>query len=186
MFISTCAVHDQILDDRLLDESAPAVVADPLRCAQGRHRTVRAQLWVRCRFSDLRLRQTGIYGIDRPATRSRWYRLVNNVVQGRAVECRRGGKEVHVSDVAKAAPLLLRVPGVAGEVFNCYDRYVSEYEVAQLAAQCAGATRCVSGERTRPKHEIQTGKIRQLGLEFGGEPLLRQTISDMVQLIQPS
>ena len=42
----------------------------------------------------------------------------------------------------------------------------------------------VSGEPTRPKHEIQTDKIRRLGMVFGGETLLRHTIHEMVQQIQ--
>ena len=186
VFISTCAVHDRILDDRPLDEAHPLWSLTHY----GAHKAAIEQFvhsyGFGAGFPICALRPTGIYGIDRPVTRSRWYRLVNSVVQGRAVECRRGGKEVHVADVARATLLLLRAPGVAGEAFNCYDRYVSEYEVAELAAQCAGRAAVLSGERTRPQHEIQTGKIRQLGMDFGGEPLLRQTISQMVQQIQQS
>ena len=36
-------------------------------------------------------------------------------VRGIDVTCRRGGKEVHAADVAKAAALLLAAPGIAGE-----------------------------------------------------------------------
>jgi hypothetical protein len=61
---------------------------------------------------------------------------------------------------------------------------VSEYEVAQLAAECSGREAHISGEPTRPKHEIQTDKIRGLGMEFGGETLLRHTIDEMVRKIQ--
>ena len=184
VFISTCAVHEQILDDRPLDEAHPLWP----RTHYGAHKAA-LEKFVHSYglgegFPICALRPTGIYGIDHPLVRSKWYRLVHRVVRGRPVECRSGGKEVHVADVAKAAALLLQSPGIAGEAFNCYDRYVSEFEVARLAAESAGRDPQVSGEPTRPKHEIQTDKIRRLGMVFGGETLLRHTIHEMVQQIQ--
>jgi nucleoside-diphosphate-sugar epimerase len=62
------------------------------------------------------LRPTGIYGVARPVASSKWFDLVEAVAHGQAVECRRGGKEVHAADVAKAVEILLSAEGVAGEV----------------------------------------------------------------------
>ncbi len=184
VFISTCAVHEKILDDRPLDEAHPLWSLTHY----GAHKAAIEKFVHSYGLGDgypiCALRPTGIYGIDRPLTRSKWYPLVRDVVQDRPVECRRGGKEVHVTDVARATALLLEAPEIAGEAFNCYDRYVSEYEVAQLAAEFAGRDLALPGEPTRPKHEIRTDKIRQLGMVFGGEPLLRATIGEMVQAIQ--
>ena len=67
------------------------------------------------------------------------------VVRGESVTCRRGGKEVHAADVARAAQLLLTADGITGEVFNCYDRYVSEFEVATLAKDISGSTAEIQG-----------------------------------------
>ena len=184
VFISTCAVHEKILDDRPLDEAHPLWSFTHY----GAHKAAIEKFVHSYGLGDgypiCALRPTGIYGIDRPLSRSKWYPLVRNVAQNRPVECRRGGKEVHVTDVARATALLLEAPGIAGEAFNCYDRYVSEYEVAQLAAEFAGRDFAVSGEPTRPKHEIRTDKIRERGMVFGGESLLRATIGEMVQAIQ--
>jgi nucleoside-diphosphate-sugar epimerase len=184
VFISTCAVHEQILEDRPLDEAHPLWP----RTHYGAHKAA-IEKFVHSYglgegYSICALRPTGIYGIDRPLARSKWCRLVRTVLRGDSVECHRGGKEVHVTDVARAATLLLDAPQVAGQAFNCYDRYVSEYEVAETAAELAGVSISIQGERTRPKHEIHTEKIRQLGMEFGGTPLLRSTIGEMIQQIQ--
>ena len=119
-------------------------------------------------------------------TRSRWYRLVNSVVQGRAVECRRGGKEVHVVDVARATLLLLQVRGWPARPSTAMTDMCRSTKWRNWPLSAPVAHPVLSGERTRPQHEIQTGKIRQLGMDFGGEPLLRQTISQMVQQIQQS
>jgi len=110
---------------------------------------------------------------------------VSAVVQGKAVTCRRGGKEVHAGDVAKAIGILLAAEGIAGQAYNCYDRYVSEYEVAMIAKRLSGSSSVVLGQETSPKHQIETGKLRALGMEFGGEALLESTIAQMVKVVQP-
>jgi nucleoside-diphosphate-sugar epimerase len=86
VFISTCAVHDVIIDDRPLDE------AHPLRPAShyGAHKAALeafvhsygfGQGWPICA-----LRPTGIYGLDRPPQQTRWFDLVGQVVRGERIE----------------------------------------------------------------------------------------------------
>ena len=128
------------------------------------------------------LRPTGVYGVARPIQNSKWCDLVSAVVRGDTVQCSRGGKEVHAADVAKATGILLTADGIAGEAFNCYDRYVSELDVATLAKELSGSTSEIIGETMQPKHQIVTDKIRALGMQFGGDELLRQTIADLVEV----
>ena len=111
---------------------------------------------------------------------------MKQVVNGQRVEARRGGKEVHAADVARAVELLLEADpdAIAGRMFNCYDRYVSEYEVASLARRAAGGTGVVDGEETHPKHQIDTARIRSLGMTFGGAPLLERTIAQLVAAVR--
>jgi nucleoside-diphosphate-sugar epimerase len=176
-------VHEKILDDRPLDEAHPLWPTNHY----GAHKAAIEKFIHSYGYGDgfpiCSLRPTGIYGIDHPLEQSKWFSLVQDVVQGRPVDCRRGGKEVHASDVAKAVGVLLEAPSVAGEAFNCYDRYIAEYEVAQLALEFAGRDGTVTGQMPKPKHQIETQKIRRLGMQFGGEALLRHTIRDMVQAI---
>lgn len=182
VFISTCAVHEVILDDRPLDEAHPAW---PLS-HYGAHKAAieafvssygRGQGYPICA-----LRPTGIYGLARPASSSKWYDLVARVVRGEDVTCARGGKEVHAADVARAVWLLLGAPAehIAGQAFNCYDRYVSEFDVATIARTLANSPSSILGGPTQPRHQIDTSKLRSLGMTFGGDRLLERTVGELV------
>ena len=71
--------------------------------------------------------------------------------------------------MAHAVEILLTAEGVAGEVYNCYDRYVSDYEVAEIAKAQCGSRAEILGKRTAPKHQIVTDKLQRLGMQFGGQ-----------------
>jgi nucleoside-diphosphate-sugar epimerase len=183
VFISTCAVHEVILDDRPLDEAHPLWPTGHY----GAHKTALeafvhsfglGQGWPICA-----LRPTGIYGLAHPAQASRWYDLVGQVVRGEPVASPKGGKEVHAADVARAVELLLNADAqaVAGQAFNCYDRYIAEQEVARIAQELTGSRSEIGDLNRGPKHQIETGKIRALGMTFGGEPLLRRTVHELVE-----
>jgi hypothetical protein len=58
----------------------------------------------------------------------------------------------------------------------------SEYQVASLAKELSGGNSEVHGSASSPKHQIVTDKLRRLGMEFGGEPLLKQTIRQMLDV----
>lgn len=181
VFIATCAVHEVILDDRPLDESHPLWPSSHY----GAHKAAIEKFVHSYGFGDgyeiCSLRPTGIYGVAHPPARSRWFELVRRVTRGETVEVTRGGKEVHADDVAKAASVLLRAEGIAGQAFNCYDRYISEYDVAHLAKDLSGSSAEIIGDQKRPKHEIQTGKICALGMRFGGEKRLRETVEGLIR-----
>ena len=102
------------------------------------------------------------------------------MARGESVECRGGGKEVHAADVARAVEILLTAEAVAGEVYNCFDRYVSQHEVASIAKQLSGSGSEIRGTVPTPKHQIVTEKLGRLGMTFGGRPLLEQTIRQML------
>jgi nucleoside-diphosphate-sugar epimerase len=182
VFISTCAVHEVILDDRPLDEAHPLWPSSHYGAHKAAleafvHSYGFGQGWPICA-----LRPTGIYGLAHPAEQSRWFDLVGQVMRGERIESARGGKEVHAGDVARAVELLLNADAaaIAGQSFNCYDKYISEQEVAGIARELTGgASEIVSLERG-PKHQIETGKIRALGMTFGGEGLLRRTVQELI------
>ena len=181
VLVSTCAVHEQILDDRPLDELHPCT---PLT-HYGAHKAalemfVHSYGWGES-FPICALRPTGVYGVAAPVEQSKWFPLVRDVVAGESVTCQRGGKEVHAYDVARAAELLLHVEGTAGECFNCYDQYISQFDVATLAKQISGSDATISGQPTGPKHQIETSKLKRLGMKFGGAKQLEQTISQLVE-----
>jgi nucleoside-diphosphate-sugar epimerase len=183
VFLSTCAVHEVILDDRPLDETHPLWPTSHYGAHKAAleafvHSFGLGQGWPICA-----LRPTGIYGLAHPASASRWYDLVGQVLRGEPISSAKGGKEVHAADVACAVELLLSADAraITGQSFNCYDRYVSEEEVARVARELAGCSGEVSSLNRGPKHQIDTKKIRALGMSFGGEGLLRQTVRELIE-----
>ena len=186
IFISTCAVHEQILDDRPLDELHPTWA----KSHYGAHKAAIEQFvysyGLGMGYPICALRPSGVYGVAHPAQDSKWFELVEAVAKDRVVTCQRGGKEVHAADVAKAIEVLLNAPAesVAGQAFNCYDTYVSEWDVAHLAKSIANSTAEIRGQQTSPKNLIITEKLRGLGMTFGGQPLLEATIRQLVAAIK--
>lgn len=188
LFISTCAVHERILDDRPLDESHPLWATSHYGAHKGAIEKFVHSYGLGAGYPICALRPTGIYGIAHPPAESKWFELVQRVMRGEPVVCRRGGKEVHAADVARAVDLLLGVPAatMTGEAFNCYDQYISEWDVAHLARELSGGSGRIEGSQTTPKHQIETGKLRALGMKFGGRDLLRETIADLVRIVRSS
>ena len=183
IFVSTCAVHEVILEDRLLDEAHPLW---PLT-HYGAHKAA-VEKFVHSYglgegYPICSLRPTGIYGLTQDVRQSKWYSLVKRIAAGESVDCQRGGKEVHVSDVAGALELLLTAPDIAGQAYSCYDMYISEYEVAQTARSLAGSNSVITGQASTPRHQIDTSKIRALGMTFGGPALLEKTVGQLLEAV---
>jgi nucleoside-diphosphate-sugar epimerase len=182
VFISTCAVYDSILGDRPLDEAHPLWPGSHY----GAHK-VALEAFVHSYgmgqgYPICALRPTGIYGLAHPPGQSKWFDLIAAVARGETVECRRGGKEVHAADVARAVGVLLAAQpkAIAGQSFNCCDRYVSDFEVATIARDQSGARGEIQGAPSAPKNQIVTTKLQALGMQFGGRPLLEQTIGEIL------
>jgi nucleoside-diphosphate-sugar epimerase len=180
VFISTCAVHEVILPDRPLDETHPMWPTHHYGAHKAAIEEFVHSFGLGEGYAICSLRPTGIYGLARPAQDSKWYDLVQRVRRGDPIESSRGGKEVHASDVAKAASLLLHADGVAGQSYNCYDMYISDEEVARVAQRVTGSSSRISGQNKGPKNQIVTDKLRALGMTFGGHALLEETVAQML------
>ena len=188
VFVSTCAVHEVILDDRPLDEAHPLWTTSHYGAHKAAIEAFVGSFGLGSGFPVCALRPSGIYGIADPPDESKWFELVRRVTRGEPVACTRGGKEVHVRDVARAIEILLDAPAerIAGQAYNCTDRYVSELEVAELARRIAGASGSITGKAAQPRHLISTAKIQALGMVFGGLERLEQTVAELVGLARQS
>jgi len=106
VFISTCAVHEKILDNRPLDETHPTWA----KSHYGAHKAAIEQFvysyGLGMGYPISALRPSGVYGLANPPEDSKWYDLVQAVKKGKTVTCERGGKEVHAADVAQAVDCL--------------------------------------------------------------------------------
>jgi nucleoside-diphosphate-sugar epimerase len=184
VFVSSCAVHEVILDDRPLDEAHPLWPSSPYGAYKAAVEAYVAYYGHRHGWQVCSVRPTGIYGVAHPIERSRWFDIVQAVARGEPIHTSAGGKEVHVADVARAIELLLCAPDVAGQAYNCYDLYVAEEHVAQIAKELLGSASRIDRLNKGPKHQIDTKKIRALGMTFGGQPTLRATIAELVKLVR--
>ena len=182
VFVSTCAVHETILPDRPLDETHPLWPHSHYGAYKAAVEAFVQSYGKGQGFPVCSLRPTGIYGLARPAKASKWYALVKAVARGEAVDCRKGGKEVHAADVARAVELLLTADAasVTGEAFSCYDRYIADHEVAAIARDLSGSASVITGNEPTPKNQIATDKIRALGMSFGGRALLEETVRELI------
>jgi len=104
------------------------------------------------------------------------------VLRGEPIASAKGGKEVHAGDVARAVDLLLTADAeiIAGQAYNCYDLYVAEETVARIAKELTGSPSVIEELNRGPKHQIGTMKIRTLGMTFGGEPLPRKAVQQLI------
>ncbi len=181
VFISTCAVHEVILDDRPLDEAHPLWATSHYGAHKAAIEKFIHSYGLGNGYEICSLRPTGIYGVARPVSASKWYELVQAVKRGEPIATPAGGKEVHAFDVARAVGLLLTARDVAGQAYNCYDRYIAHEQVARIAKQLSGSASEVESLNQGPKHQIDTAKLRALGMTFGGEDLLAATIREMLR-----
>ena len=182
VFISTCAVHERILDDRKLDEAHPLWPTSHYGAHKAAIEKFIHSYGLGHGMDICSLRPTGIYGLARPVTTSKWHDLVQAVQRGEPVRSPRGGKEVHAGDVARAVSILLTADRIAGEAYNCYDRYIAEQDVARIAKEITGSASPIEQLNKGPKHEIDTSKLRSLGMTFGGQAMLENTVREMVAL----
>ncbi len=186
VFISTCAVHEVILNDRPLDETHPLWPKSHYGAHKAAIEAFVSSYGHGQGYDICALRPTGIYGLAKPAQSSKWYNLIAKIARNEPVECKGGGKEVHARDVARAVEILLQAPSIAGQAYACYDRYIAEREVAEIAQRLGRSRSVINGEMTAPKNEIDTTKIRSLGMTFGGTAQLETTIGQILAAITPS
>jgi len=179
IFISTCAVHEIILDDRPLDEAHPLWPASHYGAHKAAIEKFIHSYATAENFDICALRPTGIYGLARPREKTKWFNLIQHVRQGKPVTSTKGGKEVHAADVARAVEILLNASGTAGQAYNCYDMYIADIHVAQIAKQITGSDSPITAANTGPKHQIVTTKIQNLGMTFPGESRLKETVAQL-------
>ena len=182
--ISSGAVHDQVLDDRPLDETHPLWPRSPYGATKAAIEAFVSAYGRGEGFTIAALRPTAIYGQAEPIEATRWYDLIASVVRGEDVTVSKGAKVVHARDVARATMLLLTAEGVAGEVYHCVDLFVTDRQVAEIAREVAETLSRITGPAPGSTHPITSAKLKNLGLTFGGDALLKRTIANSVHALE--
>jgi nucleoside-diphosphate-sugar epimerase len=182
LFVSSGAVHDNVLPDRPLDETHPRLPSTLYGAYKASVETLIHHYGSGGGLLTAAIRPTAIYGLAQPPQHSKWFDLVRDICNGRDVQATGGSKSVHAEDVAKTALLLLdRLDeSNSGQPFNCCERMISDHEVATIAKELTGSRSEIHGHAKQARHQIVTDRIESLGMRFGGEPLLRETIAELI------
>lgn len=185
VFVSSGAVHATVLPDRPLDETHPMLPNTLYGATKAAVENLAHAYAATSNLQIANLRPVAIYGVDEPVERSRWFDLIAPAVAGRTVDISGGGKVVHASDVARAVTRLLDTDSnIAGQTYNCCDRFVSFAEIIDVVSDILGRPVETTGQAKMGGNEMQTSRIKKLGFHFSGDDCLRQTIEQIVKKIQ--
>jgi nucleoside-diphosphate-sugar epimerase len=127
------------------------------------------------------VRATGVYGLTHPLERTKWWSLITAVLNGEEHFTNGGGTEVHGQDVAGVIWALLERPTQAIPVIHLSDRYVTHRQVVELARRFSGLPGSLpDAPPAPPDNPLACCRIAELGLAFGGLPLLKSTVAALV------
>ena len=183
VFLSSRAVFSRTEPERVLDETHPT---SPDTHYGAYKAAVEAFLRSFAHVHGMRthsLRATGVYGLTWPVERSKWWDLVTDLLDGRPLTAVGGGTEVHGSDVAKVVWALLDQPAREIDVIHLSDLVVTTRDVVHLIRQAAGIPGPLpETPPSLPANPLACFRIADLGLTFGGRPLLEATIAELVHI----
>lgn len=184
--VSSAAVYGRILSDRPLDETHPLWPSSPYGACKASIDAFISGLAAAYEWPVCSVRPPSIYGLAECRRSSKFFEVVERTLKGEVVDHPTGAKQVHAADVAKAIALLIQAPvdAVKGEAFNCYDRFISDDQVVEIVQRLTGQRVNIPHRAPPPKNIIDTRKIRSLGMEFGGQSLLEQTVRELVDAVR--
>jgi nucleoside-diphosphate-sugar epimerase len=178
VFLSSRAVYDGQPAGTVLDEDLPlkpdGLYGEIKLWAEGALTELSAP-----GFATSSLRLTGVYGNLRP---NKWDALFSDYLAGRPVPSR-AGTETHGRDVAAAVRLMLETETgkIAGQVFNVSDILT---DTREILGHLPGSHHNLAPSSDRSAINVMsTGKLKALGWQPGGAPLLRQTIADLAAVL---
>jgi nucleoside-diphosphate-sugar epimerase len=120
-------------------------------------------------------RPTAVYGIDPRLTRSRWYDLIDKARKAETTDTPRGGKIVHVEDVADALTLAVGDDSVSGQFYNLVDCYMYDQQAAEYARDiCGSSSRIVDRRGAGPRNQFDCSKAISFFDRHGNRIALRR------------
>jgi nucleoside-diphosphate-sugar epimerase len=120
-------------------------------------------------------RPTAVYGIDPNLPRSRWYDLVDRARRGETIDTSRGGKIVHIDDVADALALAAGDESVAGQLYNLVDAYMYDQQAAEYARELSrSSARIINRKGAGPKNQFDCSKAIAFFERHGNHIALRR------------
>jgi nucleoside-diphosphate-sugar epimerase len=185
LFLSSRAVFSRTEPGRELDESHPISPDTHYGAYKAAVEAFLQSFASEYGMRTCSLRATGIYGLTWPVVRSKWWDLVTAVLDGNEIMQVRAGTEVHGQDVARVVWALLSRPDAAFGVIHLSDLVVSTRDVVRLARKVSGVPGPLPDEPTSPPaNPLVCRRIDELGISFGGESLLEETVAELVRAAQ--
>jgi nucleoside-diphosphate-sugar epimerase len=175
LFVSSVAVHHEILQDRKLDESHPTwpnsiygaykAAVEPYLKAYNHSYDMNTSAW----------RPASVYGVDPDLKRSQWYDLIETARKGGHVSTPKGGKITHVQDVADALTLAVGDDSVSGQFYNLVDGYMHWQTAAEFAKELSGSSATIDDRKgTGPKNQFDSSKAIEFFTRHGNQTALRR------------
>ena len=176
--ISSGAVHQESTGgNQPIDETHPLWPASIYGAVKAAVETQVHALGLGGRLPIASLRPTTIHGLADPVEESRYFGLVQSAIGGQPVDISGGGKVVAADDVAAAAIHLLTGEfDIAGQTYNCVDRFVANAEVVRMLEEVAGRTFEKTGSAKAAGRAMSHQKLLATGFEFNGDASLRRTL----------
>jgi len=183
VFLSSGAVHQKVADELPLDERHPLWPASMYGACKASVETLVHAYGLSEKLDAVALRPVSIVGVDDPIANSKWFELVQSIVnaeRGSRVDVSGGGKVVFVDDVVSAIELMLETDhSVAGNTYNLCSGFVSHHQVASIAKQFSGSEAELAGPPKKSKTPMRTDKIEALGMKFGDEAMLQNVVAGL-------
>jgi nucleoside-diphosphate-sugar epimerase len=129
------------------------------------------------------IRTTGVYGITWPVERSKWWDLVQAVLNDEPITVARGGTEVHGSDVAKVISQVLLHSESQVDVIHMSDIYITTHDLVRRIRHYANRPGSLPPQgSTYPSNPLVCGRLTAMGVALGGMVQFERTIAEMVQI----
>ena len=159
VFVSSCAVHHEILPGGRIDENHPnwpnsvygasKAAVEPLLKAYHFTYGMNTSAW----------RPAAVYGVDPKRERSQWFDLIKSAKDGETISTDKGGKITHVQDVADALTLAIGDEQVSGQFYNIIDGYMHWQVAAEIAKQLTQSKAVIEDRKgPGPKNHFDTTK----------------------------
>ncbi|MCA0458235.1 MAG: NAD(P)-dependent oxidoreductase [Chloroflexi bacterium] len=182
IFLSSRAVFSRTEAGRVLDEDHPP---SPDTHYGSYKLTIEDFLQDFTQFSDMQvcsIRATGVYGLTVPVERSKWWDIVQAVLNDQPVTSNRGGTEVHGADVARAIGVLLTRPTLDISLLHLSDLYVTNRNLVRLIQRFTGKEGELPAPAPPPSNVLISRHLADLGIQLGGKALFEETVRQLVEI----
>jgi nucleoside-diphosphate-sugar epimerase len=181
IFLSSRAVFSQTLPGRELDETHPTTPDTHYGAYKAAVESFLRSFAHTEGLQTCTIRATGVYGLTWPPEKSKWWSLVQAVLNDEQITSSGGGTEVHGEDVARVIWRLLEAPSLTVDTVHMSDLYVTHRDVVRLARAFAG----IPGDlppapQSPPTNVLVSRSLAELGVTLGGVPALEATIAALV------